>query len=75
MVFTFLAALGHKVGASLLEVDQIETVKGYLARAKELGVDQIPIIAKNMQSALAKLCQGDFYTEDQVINVSIFKKE
>jgi hypothetical protein len=43
--------------------------------AKELGVDQIPIIAKNMQSALAKLCQGDFYTEDQVINVSIFKKE
>ena len=41
MVFTFLAALGHKVGASLLEVDQIETVKGYLARAKELGVEVV----------------------------------
>jgi len=41
MVFTFLAALGHKVGASLLEVDQIDTVKGYLARAKELGVEVI----------------------------------
>jgi phosphoglycerate kinase len=41
MVFTFLAALGHKVGASLLEVDQIETVKGYLTRAKELGVEVI----------------------------------
>lgn len=41
---------------------------------EEQGVDQIPIIAKNMQSALAKLCQGDFYTEDQVINVGISKK-
>lgn len=41
MVFTFLAALGHKVGSSLLEVDQIDVVKGYLARAKELGVEVI----------------------------------
>ena len=41
MVFTFLAALGHKVGSSLLEVDQIETVRGYLKRAEELGVDVI----------------------------------
>lgn len=39
MVFTFLAALGHKVGSSLLEVDQIPTVTAYLARAKELGVE------------------------------------
>jgi phosphoglycerate kinase len=30
MVFTFLAAQGHEVGKSLLEQDQIETVKGYL---------------------------------------------
>ncbi len=41
MVFTFLAALGHKVGASLLEVDQIETCKEYLKRAAELGVEVI----------------------------------
>jgi phosphoglycerate kinase len=39
MVFTFLAALGHKVGSSLLEADQIPTVLGYLERAKELGVE------------------------------------
>jgi phosphoglycerate kinase len=39
MLFTFLAAQGHKVGASLLEVDQIENVTGYLAKAKELGVE------------------------------------
>ena len=38
MLFTFLAALGHKVGKSLLEVDQIETVQRYLAQAKERGV-------------------------------------
>ena len=41
MVFTFLAALGHKVGSSLLEVDQIDTVKGYLKRAQELGVEVV----------------------------------
>ena len=41
MVFTFLAALGHKVGSSLLEVDQIPTVQGYLARARELGVEVV----------------------------------
>jgi len=38
MLFTFLAAQGHKVGASLLESDQIETVRGYLAEADRLGV-------------------------------------
>ncbi|MGC0250642.1 phosphoglycerate kinase [Pseudactinotalea sp. Z1748] len=38
MVFTFLAAQGHQVGKSLLESDQIETVKGYLATAAERGV-------------------------------------
>jgi len=38
MLFTFLAAQGHKVGASLLETDQIEAVTGYLAEAERLGV-------------------------------------
>ena len=41
MVFTFLAALGHKVGSSLLEADQIPTVQGYLKRAAELGVEVV----------------------------------
>jgi phosphoglycerate kinase len=41
MVFTFLAAQGHKVGSSLLEVDQIETCKNYLSRAIELGVEVV----------------------------------
>jgi phosphoglycerate kinase len=38
MLFTFLKAQGHEVGASLLEEDQVETVKGYLAEAEERGV-------------------------------------
>ncbi len=39
MAFTFLAAQGYEVGSSLLEVDQLETVRGYLARAEEQNVD------------------------------------
>ncbi|MDX2375259.1 phosphoglycerate kinase [Microbacterium sp. LRZ72] len=41
MMFTFLAAQGYKVGASLLESDQLETVKGYIADARERGVELI----------------------------------
>ena len=41
MVFTVLAALGHKVGKSLLEADQIDTVKGFLSQAEELGVEVV----------------------------------
>ncbi|MEU0703680.1 MULTISPECIES: phosphoglycerate kinase [Streptomyces] len=39
MVFTFLAAQGHEVGASLLQEDQIPVVKEYIERAKERGVE------------------------------------
>ena len=39
MVFTFLAAQGHSVGGSLLEKDQIETVKGYLEKAAAAGTE------------------------------------
>lgn len=38
MVFTFLAAQGHEVGASLLEEDQIATCRSYLERAEAQGV-------------------------------------
>jgi phosphoglycerate kinase len=39
MVFTFLKAQGHEVGKSLLEEDQLDTCRAYLARAKESGVE------------------------------------
>jgi phosphoglycerate kinase len=41
MVFTFLAAQGHEVGTSLLETDQLDTVRGYLDRAKASGVEVV----------------------------------
>jgi phosphoglycerate kinase len=39
MMFTFLAAQGYKVGKSLLEEDQLDTVRGYIATAAEKGVE------------------------------------
>ncbi|GAA5204362.1 phosphoglycerate kinase [Microbacterium jejuense] len=53
MLFTFLAAQGYKVGKSLLEVDQIETVKGYIATAAERGVELILPVDAVMASAFA----------------------
>ncbi|MCW3494378.1 phosphoglycerate kinase [Microbacterium sp. SSM24] len=41
MLFTFLAARGHQVGASLLEADQLDTVRGYVRRAEESGVELV----------------------------------
>lgn len=38
MLFTFLAAQGHAVAASLLEADQLDTVRGYLSEAERRGV-------------------------------------
>ena len=38
MMFTFLAAAGLEVGRSLLEVDQVENVRGYVASAEQRGV-------------------------------------
>ncbi|TQM58229.1 phosphoglycerate kinase [Humibacillus xanthopallidus] len=54
MVFTFLAAQGHEVGKSLLEADQIETVKGYLDRAEKKGVEivlPVDVVAADAFSA------------------------
>jgi phosphoglycerate kinase len=38
MLFTFLAAQGHEIGKSLVEVDLIPTVKELISRADSLGV-------------------------------------
>ncbi len=39
MCFTFLAALGHGVGDSLLEADQVDAVRGMLTTAHQRGVE------------------------------------
>ena len=41
MAYTFLKAKGYEVGTSLLEEDQIETVKGYMERAEKNGVELV----------------------------------
>ncbi|MDE9364512.1 phosphoglycerate kinase [Luteipulveratus sp. YIM 133132] len=54
MAFTFLAAQGHEVGKSLLEQDQVATVKGYLADAENRGVDivlPVDVVAADAFSA------------------------
>ena len=38
MLFTFLAAQGHAVGKSLLEADQLDRVRGYIAEAESKGI-------------------------------------
>lgn len=39
MAYTFLAAQGHGVGTSLLEADQIDTVRGFITQAQERGAE------------------------------------
>ncbi len=39
MAYTFLSAKGYEVGTSLLEKDQIDTVKGYIETAEKNGVE------------------------------------
>jgi phosphoglycerate kinase len=54
MVYTFLAAKGYGVGKSLLEADQIDTVKGYLDTAAENNVEivlPVDIVAADSFSA------------------------
>jgi phosphoglycerate kinase len=38
MLFTFLAAQGHEVGKSLVEMDLIDTVRGLIKQAEDSGV-------------------------------------
>jgi len=57
MVFTFLKAQGHEVGKSLLEEDQVDTVRGYLESAEAKGVEivlPVDVVAATEVSADAE---------------------
>lgn len=41
MAYTFLKAQGHEVGQSLLQEDQLDQVKGFLAEAEKRGVELV----------------------------------
>jgi phosphoglycerate kinase len=66
MVFTFLAAQGHEVGTSLLEADQIDTVKGYLSRAAELGVEVVLPVDIVAATAFAADAEHDVVGADAI---------
>lgn len=71
MLFTFLAAQGHAVGKSLLEEDQIDTVKGYLAAAQEKGVEivlpvDIVVAPEFKADAPATVVDADAIPADQI---------
>jgi phosphoglycerate kinase len=71
MAYTFLVAQGHSVGTSLLEADQVDTVKGYLEQAKAKGVDIVlsvdvmvaPVFAAD---APATVVASDAIPDDQM---------
>jgi phosphoglycerate kinase len=70
MVFTFLAAQGHEVGTSLLERDQVDTVRGYLETARQRGVrvvlpTDIVVAPEVSASAPASVVAADAMPADQ----------
>ena len=68
MMYTFLAAQGHAVGSSLLERDQIDRVKGYLATADELGVQIVlpvdAVVAASFSADAAHVVADAAHLED-----------
>lgn len=71
MVFTFLAAQGMEIGASLVEADLIPTVKDLIIRAKENGVDlhlptDIVVAPKFSADAPATIVDADKIPVDQM---------
>ncbi|MDF2968058.1 MAG: phosphoglycerate kinase [Nocardioidaceae bacterium] len=71
MVFTFLAAQGHPVGRSLLEADQLDTVRASLDRAASSGVKvvlptDIVVAGEVDASASATVVPADQMPDDQI---------
>ena len=71
MAFTFLKAKGYEVGTSLLEEDQVDTVKGYIEEADKRGVDlvlpvDVLVAAKFDKDAEATEVAADAIPADQM---------
>ncbi|MFL6059716.1 MAG: phosphoglycerate kinase [Marmoricola sp.] len=71
MLFTFLAAQGHEIGTSLLESDQLDTCRSYLARAQESGVaivlpTDVVVADKFGDEASAQVVAADAIPADKV---------
>jgi phosphoglycerate kinase len=66
MVFTFLKAQGHEVGQSLLEDDQLDTVRGYLEQAEQRGVEIVLPVDVVAATAFAADADHDVVEVDQI---------
>ncbi|MDO5721108.1 MAG: phosphoglycerate kinase [Actinomycetaceae bacterium] len=71
MAFTFLKAKGYEVGSSLLEEDQVDTVKGYLEEAQKRGVElvlpvDVIVAPKFDKDAEATVVDADAIPADQM---------
>jgi phosphoglycerate kinase len=71
MVFTVLKAMGHNVGKSLLEEDQVETTRDLLKQAADLGVQiilptDIEIASSFSAEAMHKTVQADAIEESEL---------
>jgi phosphoglycerate kinase len=71
MLFTFLKAQGKEIGTSLLEEDQVDVCREYLARADELGVQLLlpvdVVVADSFgDEASAQVVAADAIPSDKV---------
>lgn len=71
MVFTFLAAKGYSVGNSLLEEDQLDTVRGYLQTAERTGKQiilptDVVVAPQFAADAAATVVPADAMPDDQL---------
>jgi phosphoglycerate kinase len=66
MVFTFLKAQGHEVGRSLLEEDQLDTVRGYVDQAADKGVEIVLPVDVVAATEFAADADHDVYPVDSI---------
>ncbi|HJA05338.1 MAG TPA: phosphoglycerate kinase [Candidatus Microbacterium stercoravium] len=65
MAYTFLAAQGHAIGKSLVEADQIDTAKRYIAQASEKGVELLlPVDSLMAESFAADAAHANAPSDD-----------
>ncbi|HLU70797.1 MAG TPA: phosphoglycerate kinase [Nonomuraea sp.] len=66
MAYTFLKAQGHEVGGSLLQEDQLDQVRGFLADAAERGVDLVLPVDVLAATAFAEDAPHDVVPADAI---------
>ncbi len=66
MAYTFLAAQGHSVGKSLLEVDMIDTVKKLVADAQSRGVEVVVPVDTVIADRFAADAQTQIVASDSI---------